>query len=137
MHKPIRAVIAVSLLGFAACKDKPTAPLPRFTDAPCSVTGTLSLSVAQAARVDCSTGGTTVTVAGNGASYLVLAQFAADQVPDALVQYHVSSGIAVAPSASFRTQGAGTPRWLVTSGAAPGLSAPTHKHAAQLAFDRA
>src|SRR5207302_10638326 len=78
-------------------KDSPAAPF-KFTDAPCSATGTVTLTVAQTTRVDCSNGGTTVTLAGSGASYLVVAQFAVDLVPDALVQYHVSSGNATSAS---------------------------------------
>jgi hypothetical protein len=59
------------------------------------VTGTLQLTVAQATRVDCSNGGTTLTLEGNGASYLVIAQLATDLVPNAFVQYHVASGTAL------------------------------------------
>jgi hypothetical protein len=98
-----------------------------FTNTPCSVAGTLQLSVAQTARVDCSNGGTTVTVAGNGASYLVVAQFAVDQVADNFIQYHVSSGTAVLPLSPASTRFS-----------APVTSAlpPMQPHTAQLAFDR-
>jgi hypothetical protein len=79
--------------------DAATAPNgPSFTINPCSVSGTLQLNVAQTARVDCSNGGTTVTLGGNGASYLVVAQFAVDLVPNAFVPYHVSTGTAITAS---------------------------------------
>src|SRR5437763_1605048 len=70
----------------------PTTPLNpgTFTLNPCSESGTLTLPVAQTTRVDCSNGGTTVTLAGNGASYLVVAQFPVDLLPNTLVQYHLS-----------------------------------------------
>jgi hypothetical protein len=69
-----------------------------FKNAPCSAASTVQLSVAQATRVDCSNGGSTVTLAGNGASYLVVAEFAADQVPDAFVPYRLVSGTTIAAS---------------------------------------
>src|SRR5262249_45396724 len=40
------------------------------------------------------------TLAGNGASYLVVAQFAGDQVPDAFVLYRFVSGTAISASLS-------------------------------------
>lgn len=69
-----------------------------FKATPCSQTGTLSLAVATAARVDCSNGGTTLTLAGNGASYIILAQFAVDLVPDTFVEYRLFSGTAISAS---------------------------------------
>ena len=66
-----------------------------FKSSPCSEGGTLQLAVSTAARVDCGNGGTTVTVAGNGASYVVIAQFPVDLVPDTFVRYRVSSGAAI------------------------------------------
>ncbi len=104
------ASVGVAFCALSACSSD-TAPNSTgstgsntFKAAPCSETGTLSLAVATAARVDCSNGGTTLTLAGNGASYIVLAQFAVDLVPDTLVPYRVFAGTAVsssvAPSAS-------------------------------------
>src|SRR5207248_2188487 len=95
------SVLALLFAVAMACSnhDATTAPSgPSFTINPCSVSGTLQLNVAQTARVDCSNGGTTVTLAGNGASYLVVAQFAVDLVPNALVPYHVSTGTAITAS---------------------------------------
>src|SRR5690348_12123523 len=91
----------LALVAAAACTshDAPTGPSgPSFANSPCSVSGTLQLAAAQTARVDCSNGGSTLTLAGNGASYLVVAQFASSLVPSTFVQYHVSSGTAVSTS---------------------------------------
>ena len=67
-----------ALLAATACSNHDnatTAPvIPSFASLPCLTTGTLTLGSAQSALVDCSNGGTTVTLAGNGASYLVVAQ---------------------------------------------------------------
>lgn len=101
----------VAALGLSGCSnghDAVTAPSgPSFTARPCSVTGTLQLSSAGAARVDCANGGTTVTLAGNGASYLVVPQFAVSLVPNTSVSYQLRSGTAVAaslaPSANLAT----------------------------------
>ena len=98
----------LALVAAAACtnRDATTAPPPSgpsFTTNPCSVSGTLQLAAAQTARVDCGNGGTTLTLAGNGASYLIVAQFAASQVPNTFVKYHVSSGTALSASVSGAT----------------------------------
>src|ERR1019366_2773806 len=68
---------------------------------PCGSAGTLSLSVATSTRVDCSAGGTTVTLAGNGASYLIVPQFPTDQVPVSYVNYQMYTGNVAAASASI------------------------------------
>lgn len=103
------ACAVVVLAALAACgssSDAPTAPRTStpnglsFKSAPCSVTGTLQLAVAQTTRVDCSNGGTTLTLAGGGASYLVVAQFAAYGITDALVPYRMDSGATIAASRS-------------------------------------
>ncbi len=102
---------ATAVFAAAACSnsDTPTT-VPTGTGSnsfklsPCAPTGTVQLAVATATRVDCSNGGTTVTLAGNGASYLILTQFPVDLVPDTFVNYRLSSGTAIsasfAPSAS-------------------------------------
>ena len=99
----IRRVVApTALCALWACASDtaPTTPTgpSTFTSSPCSQTGTLQLAVATTARVDCSNGGTTVTLAGGGASYIVVAQFPVDLVPDTFVAYRVSSGTAVSAS---------------------------------------
>jgi hypothetical protein len=88
------------LLSFAgaaiACHDT-TGPVSN-TSTPCSASGTLQLSVNQAARVDCSNGGTTLTLTGNGASYLIVPQFVVSLVPNTQVAYSLSSSAAASAS---------------------------------------
>jgi hypothetical protein len=109
----VRAVLVQLAAGLAAvfavaCGSStklPSQPLPSFAINPCSVSGTLQLAAATAARVDCSNGGTTVTVAGNGASYLVVPEFATDQANNTPVAYSLAAGqpatASVAPAASL------------------------------------
>jgi hypothetical protein len=86
------AVAAVACSNSSPSATTPTSPsLPSASLSPCSVTDTLRLASAQAARVDCSNGGTTVTLAGNGASYLVLPEFATDQATDSPVPYELAT----------------------------------------------
>jgi hypothetical protein len=93
----------VSALGWGACSSAdnvtttPNGPTT-FKSSPCSVAGTLQLAVATATRVDCSNGGTTLTLAGNGASYLILTQFPVDLVPDTFIDYRLASGTTLAAS---------------------------------------
>jgi hypothetical protein len=131
------AGFALLLAAATACSnhDATTAPKngPSFTINPCSVSGTLQLNVAQTARVDCSNGGTTVTLAGNGASYLVVAQFAVDRVPNTLVSYHVSTGAAIAAS---QTRLAGGPLASRSNSTSSDADLPVVRpRAKQLAFD--
>ncbi len=146
----IRRLFApTALCALWACSSSDTTTTPTgpasFKSSPCSQTGTLQLAVAATARVDCSNGGTTVTLAGNGASYIVIAQFAVDLVPDTLVPYRVTAGTAVsaslfpAPSRfpSTRIAGARSPVGLTplrASQKAPGaaqrrFSGALHAHA--------
>lgn len=138
MYRSIVTGLALSVAGLAACStnDAPTAPpAVSFTNLPCSIAGTLSLASAQTARVDCSNGGTTLTLAGNGASYLVVAQFAADLVPDAFVPYHLSSGVAIAASrAPLTSRIAASPQ--IFAGASAGSLPTMRPRAKQLAFER-
>jgi hypothetical protein len=95
-------LVTLSICGVAACSHSDsTAPTPTslITGAPCSVSGTLQLGVAQTARVDCSNGGTTVTLAGNGASYLVVPQFPVDLVSPAFVSFRLASSASAAAAA--------------------------------------
>ncbi len=104
--------LSAGALALASCA-KPPAFLPtspssgtggtpgtvRFKSNPCSVATTLSLGVATAARVDCSNGGTTVSLAGNGASYLVVPEMATDNAPDSYVSYNVAASAYTNPPA--------------------------------------
>ncbi|HEX9108796.1 MAG TPA: hypothetical protein VF832_16235 [Longimicrobiales bacterium] len=94
-------VLAVALLA-AACgaSDQVTGNNPPpSTGTACAGSGTISLTVNQSARVDCSAG-TTVTLAGNGASYLVVPNFASGE-PLRLTptQYRISATGASATAA--------------------------------------
>jgi hypothetical protein len=129
---------ALGLVAAASCSSHDaTAPGTVFTNLPCSATGTLTLGSAQTARVDCSNGGTTVTLAGNGASYLVVAQFAADLVANSFVDYHLSSGTTVGASRSPFGLGATAPRFSMGRSSMSGGSGlpPRRLEAKQFAFD--
>jgi len=133
LHR-VDLVATVSFAIIAGCSHSDTtAPAPSSTvsGSPCSVSGTLQLSVAQAARVDCSNGGTLVTVAGNGASYLVVPQLPVDLVPNAFVSFRlttINSAVAAAGDLvrSYAALDAGT--GFAEFGRAP--------NAAQQNFDR-
>ena len=131
----------LALILAAACTSHdataPTSRGPSFSNNPCSVSGTLQLAVAQTARVDCSNGGTTLTVAGNGASYLVVAQFATSLVPDNLVPYHVSSGNAISASIAGATIASlsRVANPFASRATIPAGALPTSKRTTQLAFD--
>jgi hypothetical protein len=142
MRRQILRGLTLTLAAAAACTNNdatgPKSGGPSFSSSPCSVSGTLQLAVAQTARVDCSNGGSTLTLAGNGASYLIVPQFATSLVPDLYVQYHVSSGTAIAASVSRSTiaslsRAANPFANRITVSAS---SLPTAKRAKQLAFDR-
>jgi hypothetical protein len=129
--------LALALLAAAGCSNHDaTGPNngTSFSVNPCSISGTLQLSAAQTAVADCSNGGTTVTLAGNGASYLVVAQFAASLVPNAFVPYHVSSGTAISALRTLARTGPFASR-SSTSLSSSAL-AITQPRAKQLAFDR-
>ena len=74
-----------------ACAHDVTAPSSTANGSACAISGTLQLAVAQAARVDCSNGGTTFTLAGNGASYLIVPQLAVSLVPNSPVAFRLSA----------------------------------------------
>jgi hypothetical protein len=137
MRSRSRYSLTLALAALAGCSshDATTAPTgtTSFTASPCSVAGTLELAVAQTSRVDCSNGGTTLTVAGNGASYLVVAQFPVDLVANTFVQYHVSSGTAIAASRSSAYRALASTNALVDAAAA---LPPVRPRAKQLAFDQ-
>ena len=88
-----------------ACSNTPTNSGPTgpitFSNSACAIgSGTVSIPAAQAELIDCSNGGTTLTLAGNGASYLILPQFPTDQVSDQLVGYSLATGNLAAATAS-------------------------------------
>jgi hypothetical protein len=136
-----RALIPLVLAAFAACgSDTPTGttttppPTTGFKNNPCGAGGTVQLTVAAATRVDCSAGGTTVTLAGNGASYLIVPQFPTDQVTTKLVSYTLSSGTV---SASAIPGGSPDIRASLAASASGGLLPPMRNMTAQLAAEGA
>ena len=118
IRNTVRAALASGVLFAVACdgggvtSSKSGAP----TSNSCAPAGTLTLAVAGTARIDCSGGGTMLTLAGNGASDLIVPQFPSDQVPAAQISYQLFSGSvrAAAVSASIRWPSASR----TTSGAA-------------------
>ncbi len=137
--RPRLAALAAAALFAAGCNGNSVTgntqsnnpPSASFKVNPCSVSGTLQLNVAAAARVDCSNGGTTVTVAGNGASYLVVPEFATDQAQDSPVTYSLAAGQAAATSL------APAPSLAAPAGTGNGLLPPIHPNTRQVAFDAA
>src|ERR1035437_371202 len=100
----VRFVLAATLAGAAACdssKVTSSATGTKLVLNPCSTSGTLTLAPATAARIDCSAGGTTLTLAGNGASYLIVPQFPTDQAANQFVDYQLFTGNVAAASASM------------------------------------
>jgi hypothetical protein len=97
-----------------------TAPPPIKIN-PCGITGTLTLAVATAARADCSAGGTTLTLAGNGASYYIVPQFPTDQVPVAYVDYQMFTGSVAAAAVSANRLSAQRMAYAATAGTTSGL----------------
>jgi hypothetical protein len=95
---------ALAACGSDSTPTATTTPGTGFKLNPCGSGGTVQLNVAQSVRVDCGAGGTTVTLAGNGASYMIVPQFATDAAPNTWVSYTLSTGTvasaSVSPSAS-------------------------------------
>src|SRR5574341_146697 len=102
------ALGALVLLAASCDGTSPAVTGPSFQDNPCS-TGTVDLASAQVTGVDCSNGGTTVTFAGNGASYLVVAQLATEQGSNSLIPYTMSTGTPLAASVSSPVAAAAWP----------------------------
>ena len=120
--KPLAGAFVAGLL--LACSDNPSDSNPTgpsFANNPCLADATVTLGSAEARRVDCTNGGTTVTLAGNGASYLVVAQFATDQGVNQLVRYTLASGSVSAATASARRLPAQPAPW---AGAMDGPGTP-------------
>ena len=95
---------ALAAVGAACSSPSPAAPPTTFTSNPCLPADTVQLAVAATLRVDCSNGGTTVTFAGGGASYLIVPEFATDQAAFQLVDYTFSSGTLLASAAASRVR---------------------------------
>lgn len=127
------AIVATVLV--ACSTHDVTSPSHRFAYNPCLPSSAVQLAVAETVRIDCSNGGTTVTFAGAGASYLIVPEFATDQAPFQFVSYSVASGtLSPAAVSASRT------RAMVQRPAAQVLGAgalpPRRPQAAQFALDR-
>jgi len=133
-------VWALVVVAAAACSGdhQPTSPpsTPSFALHPCSVTGTLQLASAAASRVDCGNGGTTVTLAGDGASYLIVPQFATSLVPSSFVSYRLVASAATASAATASATATSLPSSSAALDPMRGLLRATPR-VAQLAFDGA
>ncbi len=73
-----------------------------FKANPCASPDTVQAPVSGAQRVDCSNGGTTVILAGAGASYVIVPEFATDQAPLGFVSYAVDTGQISATAPNLR-----------------------------------
>jgi hypothetical protein len=79
--------IAAAALCAACGSDKATAPVAEKL---CGAGGVVTLAINQAATIDCSAG-TAVDLAGGGAHYLIVPQFAASHVSDVGVSYTIGA----------------------------------------------
>jgi hypothetical protein len=96
------SMVAFAVL-VASCSSGNTGPgvgSGNFVINPCGTIDTVSLEVAQSVRRDCNNGGTTLTLAGNGASYLIVPQFATNLVVNQGVPYTLATGNLVAAQLS-------------------------------------
>jgi hypothetical protein len=106
---------------------------------PCGGSATLSLTVATSALVDCTGGGTTLTLAGNGASYIIVPQFPTNSVPVNYVSYQMYTASVAAASASISRLSAarlrnGTAARSAIAGIPPIGRNMTAQHAADMAL---
>ena len=81
--------------------------------------------------MDCSTGGTTVTLAGNGASYLIVPQFATDQGANTAVSYTLSSNATATASLTPSNLGISASRLPGGAGGLPKFRNLTAERAAE------
>ena len=109
MNRNCRSIVSsVLLLGVvagAACDNGNTAPRGGTVSIklnPCTPSGTLTLAAAKDTLIDCSAGGTTLTLAGGGASYLIFPQFPTETAADQFVDYQLFTGPVASASMSMR-----------------------------------
>ena len=129
--------LVAGIVATACSSDHPTAPA---TDYPCGAGGVVQLAVNQSATIDCSSG-TTVDLAGGGAHYLIIPQFAASHVPSTQVAFTLQAqggatadiAASVVPSASVLNDPSADDRTLALA-PAPGEQLPG---AHQAIFDAA
>ena len=115
-------IAATAVVGCSRTGDAPTAPAALARSAPCASSGVVTLGVAQGTVADCTNGGVTVTLAGSGSRYLVVAQFPTGQAPAQLVTYTLST---LGPAASSAGDRAPAMQWPAAgAGAAPATGGP-------------
>ena len=84
-----RCLTLAAMASLSACSaDKATSPSTPRTLEPCGAGGTVQISVLQGATVPCGAGGT-IDLAGGGAHYLVVPQFAAGGVDKKSIAYAI------------------------------------------------
>ena len=94
----VAAAWCIAAMTLSACKGGEKMITPPNTAKPCGSGGTVQLSTLQAATIPCSAG-TTVTLPGGGASYLVVPQYATGSAVNRAVSYTL--GIAGGATASI------------------------------------
>ncbi len=131
-----RLALALFLAVAGCSSHEATAPTTiLFSRNPCLPADTVRLAVDSVAHVDCSNGGTTVTFAAGGASYLVVPEFATDQAPFQLVAYQMDSGEVSGTGVSARWQGASAALFAPLAAADRGALPPPRNMTAQNAAD--
>ncbi len=125
----VRALLAACGIVAAGCDSKstpPTATNPPITVTvnPCSPSGTVTLAVATTARVDCSAGGTSVTLAGGGASYLIVPQFPTEQANLQYIGYQLFTGTVATASASVSMSRLASARNILSAAGSAAITRP-------------
>lgn len=100
--------LAVMLIAACSSSDSVTNPPPSFKKNPCTNGAAVTLAVQQSIRVDCGNSGTTVSLAGGGASYLIVPEFATGNEINRLISYRMFSGAAAAESVASSRVTSGT-----------------------------
>ncbi|MFN8582114.1 MAG: hypothetical protein U0163_14215 [Gemmatimonadaceae bacterium] len=130
------AVLSACLLA-AACSSSDTSTNPKVSLVrnPCTGGDAVTIPALQATRIDCGNGGTTVTLTGSGASYLIVPEFATGTGSNSLVSYRMFTGTAASASlvASSRL---GAASLASTVGSNAGLLPPYRPNRAQMELDQ-
>jgi hypothetical protein len=97
--------LVVAIVGLTACNaDRVASPSPVLTLEPCAAAGGIvQLSVLQGATISCTAGGT-IDLAGDGAHYLVVPQFATGDVSNTSIAYTIgvpSAGVTASVAAAY------------------------------------
>lgn len=137
------AALVPTLAAIAACSHSDaTGPKTSPVTLTACTGGSVQLSANQAARVDCANGGNSLTLPGNGASYLLVPQFATDNASDVGVPFTLSNPTGTASAAIATPYRGPAPTGLAGAPASSiaadvGLRPPAYPRARQMAFDGA